>query len=221
MTCLVVEGSSCALDLVCVVLPCPVIGSRLLAAACAGGLQPGLNHSTQCHMVSFQPCQAMPYYVTLHSCVTEYASSNLDNVPSLVHFSRFQLNNVGSEGGNDRRLKYEIWKKQPFSALIPAAISGVLSCLFVHYLCIIRQTIIPLCFASVVQMLTGNESPQRPVKGRCYYQSAIHSQPNRDESITFKKSSTERERIFFFLSAAQGKTLPFYEEPEDFFFFLK
>lgn len=92
---------------------------------------------------------------------------------------------------------------QPFSALIPVAISGVLSCLFVHYLCIIRQTIIPLCFASVVQMLTGNESPERLVKGRCYYQSAIHSQPNRDESITFKKSSAERGRLLIWASAAQ------------------
>lgn len=92
-----------------------------------------------------------------------------------------------------------------FSTLIPVAISGVLSCLFVHYLCIIKQTIIPLCFASVVQMLTGNESPQRPVKGRCYYQS-IHSRPNKDESIAFKKSSSERERPFFFIraSAARG-----------------
>lgn len=92
-----------------------------------------------------------------------------------------------------------------FSTLIPAAISGVLSCLFVHYLCIIRQTIIPLCFASVVQMLTGNESPQRTVKGRCYYQSAIHSQPNRDESITFKKSSAERERLFYTDICSTGK----------------
>lgn len=90
-----------------------------------------------------------------------------------------------------------------FSYSDPVAISRVLSCLFVHYLCFIRQTIIPLCFASVVQMLTGNESPQRPVKGRCYYQSAIHSQPNRDESITFKKSSTERERLFIWASATQ------------------
>ena len=37
MTCLRVEGSSCAVDLVCVLLPHSVIGSRLLAAACAGG----------------------------------------------------------------------------------------------------------------------------------------------------------------------------------------
>lgn len=61
---------------------------------------------------------------------------------------------------------FGIWKKRPFFCplLIPVAISGALSCLFVHYLCIIRQTIIPLCFASVVQMLTGNESPQSPVK---------------------------------------------------------
>lgn len=50
-----------------------------------------------------------------------------------------------------------------FASIAPAAISGVLSCLFVHYPCIIRQTIIPLCFASVVQMLTGNESSQRLV----------------------------------------------------------
>lgn len=33
MTCLLVEGSSCALDLVCVAPPCPVIASRLLASA--------------------------------------------------------------------------------------------------------------------------------------------------------------------------------------------
>lgn len=56
VTCLVVEGSSCALDLVCVVLPCPVIGSRLLAAACAGGLQPGHNPS----VVSYGELSAMP-----------------------------------------------------------------------------------------------------------------------------------------------------------------
>lgn len=46
MTCLLVEGSSCALDLVCVALPCPVIASRLLAAASAGGLCRGRNPST-------------------------------------------------------------------------------------------------------------------------------------------------------------------------------
>lgn len=103
-----------------------------------------------------------------------------------------------------------------FPTLIAVAISRVLSCLFVHYLCFIRQTIIPLCFASVVQMLTGNESPQRPVKGRCYYQSAIHSQPNRDESITFKKSSTERERRFLYGHLQHREALQFYEEPEDF-----
>lgn len=51
----------------------------------------------------------------------------------------------------------------------------------------------------------GNESPQRPVKGRCYYQSAIHSQPNRDESITFKKSSAERERLFHTGICSTGK----------------
>lgn len=55
-------------------------------------------------------------------------------------------------------------KLSPPLTIIPVAISGVLSYLFVHYLCIIRQTIIPLRFASVVQLLTGNESPKRPVK---------------------------------------------------------
>jgi len=103
-----------------------------------------------------------------------------------------------------------------FSTLIPVAISGVLSCLFVHYLCIIRQTIIPLCLASVVQMLTGNESPQRPVKGRCYYQSAIHSQHHMDESIPFKKSSAERKRLFSCGHLHHKQTLQFYEAPEDF-----
>lgn len=39
MTCLPVEGSSCALDLVCVALPCPVIASRLLAAASQPALE--------------------------------------------------------------------------------------------------------------------------------------------------------------------------------------
>lgn len=121
-----------------------------------------------CHMVSFQPCQAMPT-VTLHSCVTEYASSTW-TMCHLAPFSRFQLVIEQcwvstAEGKMNHIGLFEIWKKLPFfPALIPVAISGVLSCLFVHYLCIIRQTIIPLCFASVVQMLTGNESPQRPVK---------------------------------------------------------
>lgn len=32
---------------------------------------------------------------------------------------------------------------------------------------------------------------------RCYYQSAIHSRPDRHQSITFKKSFPERERPFF------------------------
>lgn len=59
MTCLMVEGSSCALDLVCVVLPCPVIGSRLLAAACAGGLQPGRYVSSMSY-VELSKCQAVP-----------------------------------------------------------------------------------------------------------------------------------------------------------------
>lgn len=116
---------------------------------------------------------------------------------------------------------YEIWKKRPFFSSffptpIPVAISGVLSCLFVHYLCIIRQTIIPLCFASVVQMLPGNESPQRPVKGRCYYQPAIHRQSNREESITFKKSSAERKRLFLNGHLQDTETRPFYEDSEDF-----
>lgn len=39
MTCLLVEGSSCALDLVCVALPCPVTASRLLAAASQPALE--------------------------------------------------------------------------------------------------------------------------------------------------------------------------------------
>lgn len=85
MTCLVVEESSCALDLVCVALPCPVIGSRLLAAAGAGGLQPGRSPST----VSYGELSAVPghaCYVSLHSCVAEYASSASDNVPSLCIF---------------------------------------------------------------------------------------------------------------------------------------
>lgn len=107
-----------------------------------------------------------------------------------------------------------------FPSLIPVAISVVLSCLFVHYLCIIRQTIIPLCFASVVQMLTGNESPQRPVKGTCYYQTAIHSQPIRDESITFEKSCAEREKLFIRASAAQRNISVFIRSQSTFFFFL-
>lgn len=62
---------------------------------------------------------------------------------------------------------------------------------------------------------------KRPVKGRCYYQSAIHSQPSRDESITFKKSSAERERPFFG-HLLHRETRPFYQEPEKalFFFFF-
>lgn len=97
MTCLVVEGSSCALDLVCVGLPCPVIGSRLLAAACAGGLQPGRNPST----VSYGELSAMPshsYYVTLPQLCDRIRLFNLDNVPSLCIFqdSNCLLNNVGS-----------------------------------------------------------------------------------------------------------------------------
>ena len=97
MTCLVVEGSSCALDLVCVVLPCPVIGSRLLAAACAGGLQPGRNPSTQCHMASFQPCQAMP---TMLPCTAVWPNTPLQPGQCAIspHFqdSNWLLNNVGS-----------------------------------------------------------------------------------------------------------------------------
>ncbi|KAK5599712.1 hypothetical protein CRENBAI_016747 [Crenichthys baileyi] len=69
MTCPAVEGSSCALDLVCVVLPCPVIASRLLAAACAGGLQPGRNLSSVSYG-ELSECQAM----SSHSCVTERVS---------------------------------------------------------------------------------------------------------------------------------------------------
>lgn len=107
-----------------------------------------------------------------------------------------------------------------FPSLIPVAISVVLSCLFVHYLCIIRQTIIPLCFASVVQMLTGNESSQRPVKGTCYYQTAIHSQPIRDESITFEKSCAEREKLFIWASAAQRNISVFIRSQSTFFFYF-
>lgn len=85
MTCLLVEGSSCALDLVCVVLPCPVIGSRLLAAACAGGLQPGRNPS----VVSYGELSAMPshaYYVTPTQLCDQVRLFNLDNVPSRCIF---------------------------------------------------------------------------------------------------------------------------------------
>lgn len=166
MTCLGVEGSSCALDLVCVVLPCPAIGSRLLAAACAGGLQHRHNPS----MVSYGELSAMPSHAYC------YPTRLCDRIRLLsgqcaisLHFEDFNwlLNNVRSWRLRGEMIcgLYEIWKKQPFyPTLIPVAISRVLSCLFVHYLCIIRQTIIPLCFASVVQMLTGNESPQRLVK---------------------------------------------------------
>lgn len=82
MTSLVVEGSSCALDLVCVVLPCPVIGSRLLAAAWVKSF-----HSVIWWAFNV-PNHA--YYVTLHRCVTEYAPSTW-TVCHLSAFSRFQL----------------------------------------------------------------------------------------------------------------------------------
>lgn len=132
MTCLLVEGSSCALDPVCVLLPHSVIGSRLLAAACAGGLQPGRNLSAVSH-------------------------GKISPTPNRTADSHLSLDRAESS-----KEKFG-WGYFIFTRIAPAAISGVLSCLFVHYPCIIRQTIIPLCFASVVQMLTGNESSQRLV----------------------------------------------------------
>lgn len=73
MTCLLVEGSSCALDLVCVALPCPVIASRLLAAA----KQPVLEGCAaavilpRCYMVKPLSATAVST-VSPHSCVQEY-----------------------------------------------------------------------------------------------------------------------------------------------------
>lgn len=96
MTCLVVEGSSCALDLVCVVLPCPVIGSRLLAAACAGGLQPGRNPSTVSYG-ELSACQALPTML-LYTAVWQNMPLQPGQCAISLHFQdpNWFLNNVGS-----------------------------------------------------------------------------------------------------------------------------
>lgn len=96
MTSLVVEGSSCALDLVCVVLPCPVIGSRLLAAACAGGLQPGWSLSTVSYG-ELSMCQTMPTMLP-YTDVWQNTPPQLGQCAISLHFqdSNWFLNNVGS-----------------------------------------------------------------------------------------------------------------------------
>lgn len=89
----------------------------------------------------------------------------------------------------------------------PAAISGVLSCLFVHYPCIIRQTIIPLCFASVVQMLTGNESPQAGGRVGVTISQLFIACPTGIKVSRLKSPFAEREKAFFScrLSGGDGK----------------
>lgn len=177
-------------------------------------------------MVSFQCAKPCLLCYPTQMC-DRIRPLNLDSVPSLCIFKIptgfWTMLGLGYWGENDRlNMKFGRCNLFFFSlpSLIPVAISVVLSCLFVHYLCIIRQTIIPLCFASVVQMLTGNESPQRPVKGTCYYQTAIHSQPIRDESITFEKSCAEREKLFIWASAAQRNISVFIRSQRTFFFFF-
>lgn len=213
MTCPVVEGSSCALDLVCVVLPWPVIGSRLLATACPGGFAAWVQFLLCVIWWAFR----MPSHVSVlpYTAVWQNTPLKLLNLYNTslcyqdLHLFWTVLGLSCQEKNDGLNMIFGRWK--PFFSLLSVANNVVLSRLFVHYhLCIIRQTIIPLCFASVVQMLTGNESPQRLVKGRCYYQKAIHSQPIIDETITFKKSSAERERLLIWaLFVARRDTLVF------------
>lgn len=84
------------MDLVCVVLPCPVIGSRLLAAATAGGLQPGRNSSTVSYG-ELSACQAMPTTLS-HTAVWQNIPPRPGQCAISLHFqdSNWFLNNVGS-----------------------------------------------------------------------------------------------------------------------------
>lgn len=180
MTCLLVEGSSCALDLVCVLLPHSVIGSRLLAAACAGGLQPGRNLSVASH-------------------------GEISPTPNRTAEYRTAVRRSGVVVG-------EFWAGGYFvlARAAPAAISGVLSCLFVHYPCIIRQTIIPLCFASVVQMLTGNESPQAGGRVGVTISQLFIACPTGIKVSRLKSPFAEREKAVFW---CRGKEISlFYED---------
>lgn len=119
MICLVVEGSSCALDLVCVVPPCPVIGSCLLAAACTGGCCLGAS-LRQCHMVSSWLGRLGPRCHPTQLC-GRVCLLHQDNTLSLhCQDTDLFLNHVGSRLLMKIIGLYEIWKRQAFFYSCPS-----------------------------------------------------------------------------------------------------